>query len=96
VQRHEDSAEQVADDQADDRPPDRQAVDGRRQRAGDDGEQHHVGCEPDREQVADLALALGSWHLGDRSLLNLDGGLDSREVFRHRCVPFLSSGLPPR
>ena len=70
VQRHEHRAEQVADDEAEHRPAERQPVDGRGERSGDDREQHDVGAEPQREQVAHPPVTLGIRYLADRALLD--------------------------
>jgi hypothetical protein len=56
VQRHEQRADGVPDDDRDQAPPEAQAEHGGRQRAGHERERHDVGTEPDREQVARLPM----------------------------------------
>ncbi|CAM2153275.1 hypothetical protein PT2222_20125 [Paraburkholderia tropica] len=75
MQRHEHGAHQRADHDAEHAPPERLLEHGHGQRARDDGQQHDVRAEPDREQVARAAVTLGVGYGLDRALLEASDGI---------------------
>ena len=77
VKRHEDRADQISDEDRNHARNEGLMEYRRRERSGDDGEHVEIGAEPEREQLARLAVPLIERNLVDRmrsmrDLLSLD------------------------
>jgi hypothetical protein len=67
MERHENGAHQVADDETEDRPPKGKGEYSHGKSARHDREQHEIRAKPNREKIPGRAVSLVEWDRPDRA-----------------------------